>query len=93
MAYIWTDEERYWRENYGARPYAGGKTFDTLSGGYRYGAEAANQYPGRSWNEIEPDLRREWNTYQYRGQSTWEDIKDAVRDAWDRITGGQTRTV
>jgi hypothetical protein len=21
------------------------------------------------------------------GQSTWEHVKDAVRDAWDRVTG------
>lgn len=93
MADMWTDEEQYWRTNFGTRPYASGRTFDTLSGGYRYGVEAANRYPGKSWNDVEPNLRRDWDMYQYRGQSAWEDIKDAVRDAWDRVTGRQTRTV
>ena len=28
-----------------------------------------------------------WERYEHRGQSTWESIKDAVRDAWHRVTG------
>ncbi len=92
MADIWTDEERYWRDSYGTRPYARGRTFEQLSGGYRFGTEAASRYPGRSWNDIESDLQGDWNTYHYRGESTWEQIKDAVRDAWDRVTGRQSRT-
>ena len=92
MADIWTTEEQYWRNNYTTRPYATGRSFDQLSGAYRYGVESANRHTGREWNEVEPDLRRGWDAYQYRGQNTWENIKDAVRDAWDRITGRQTRT-
>jgi hypothetical protein len=92
MADLWTDEEEYWRSNYGKRPYTRGRTFDTLRGGYRYGVESADRYPGRSWSDVESDLSRDWDQYEYRGQSTWEDIKDAVRDAWDRVTGRQSRT-
>ena len=93
MADNWTDEDRYWRTNFSSRPYAADRDYNTLSGGYRYGVEAANRYPGRSWNDVESDLRRDWDTYQYRGGSTWEQIKDAVRDAWDRMTGRQSRSV
>jgi hypothetical protein len=93
MADNWTDEDRYWRTNYGSRPYATGRDYDTLSGGYRYGVEAADRYPGRSWNDVESDLQRDWDTYQYRGGSTWEQMKDAVRDAWDRMTGRQSRSI
>jgi hypothetical protein len=93
MEDLWTNEERYWREQYNTRPYARGRSFDQLSGGYRYGVQSANRYAGRDWNEVEPDLRRDWDAYEHRGQSTWEDMKDAVRDAWDRMTGRQSRTV
>lgn len=93
MAEVWTNEEKYWRDTYATRPYTQGRTFDALSGGYRYGVEAAERYPGRTWNEIEPDLRRGWETYQYRAQNAWEDIKDAVRDAWDRVTGRRAPTI
>jgi hypothetical protein len=42
---------------------------------------------GRSWEEAEADLRRGWDTYEHRGTSPapWEEIKEAVRDAWDRV--------
>jgi hypothetical protein len=87
MADTWRDEEQYWRENYNTRPYARGSNYDTFSGGYRYGYEAADRYPGQTWDEVEPDLERDWDSYEYRGKSTWQQVKDAVRDAWDRVTG------
>ena len=92
MADLWTTEEEYWRVNYNTRPYAKGRTFDSLRGGYRFGVESANRYSGRSWNDVESDLRRDWNLYEHRAQSKWEDIKDAARDAWERVTGRQSRT-
>lgn len=91
MADLWDDEERYWRDSYNTRPYARNSTWEGLRGGYRYGYESAQRYPGRSWADVEPDLRRDWDMYQYRGQSTWEQVKDAVRDAWDRVTGRHSR--
>ena len=44
---------------------------------------------GRSWNEVESDLRTGWDRSEGRGgvESTWEKVKDAVRDAWHRVTG------
>jgi hypothetical protein len=93
MADAWTDEDRYWRDNYTTRPYARDRKYESLSGGYRYGFEAANRYPGRSWNEVESDLERGWSQYEHRGQSTWAQVKEAARDAWDRMTGRQSRTI
>jgi hypothetical protein len=42
---------------------------------------------GRTWDEAEPDLRRGWDSYEHRGKSPapWEEIKDAVGDAWERV--------
>lgn len=87
MADLWDDEDSYWRQNYATRPYAAGADYDTLGPGYRYGYESANRYRGRAWNDVESDLERDWSTYEYRGKSTWQQVKDAVRDAWDRVTG------
>jgi hypothetical protein len=89
---MWNDEDRYWRTNFSTRPYASGRNYDTFSGGYRYGWESAQRYPGRAWADVEPDLQRNWTSYEHRGSSTWEQVKDAVRDAWDRMTGQQSRT-
>lgn len=87
----WEDEDTYWRSNFRTRPYASdvGRDYDYYRPGYRYGYEAANQYPNRSWNDVEADLSRDWSEYQHRGTSTWEQVKQAVRDAWDRVTGNR----
>jgi hypothetical protein len=84
----WEDEDAYWQSNYRTRPYA--KTSSDYSfyqPAYRYGFDSANRYSGRSWDDVESDLSKSWNTYEHRGTSTWQQVKDAVRDAWDRVTG------
>jgi hypothetical protein len=90
----WSDEDSYWRSNYRNRPYASSteSDYDYFQPGYRYGYEAADRYPDRSWADVESDLSRGWNSYEHRGSSTWEQVKDAVRDAWDRITGQRRST-
>lgn len=89
----WNGEDTYWREQHGRRPYAqSGRTYDYYRPAYRYGVEAASRYEGREWKDVEADLRRDWETYPHRGteKSTWDSIKDAVRDAWDRVMGRTT---
>jgi hypothetical protein len=86
----WETEDNYWHENFTSRPYAlGPDYYERFRPGYRYGFESAQHNLGRSWDEAEPDLRRGWDSYQHRGASpsTWEEIKSAVRDAWDRVVG------
>ncbi len=65
---------------------------------YRYGWESAAHHRGKSWSEVEPELERGWETFRgadFKGesrlQSTWDDVKAAVRDAWDRVAGGSDR--
>lgn len=86
----WNEEDRFWRENYRSRPYTDeNEGYERYQPGYRYGTEAARRHEGRPWNEAEPELRKGWQSYEHRGESrsTWDEIKDAARDAWDRVTG------
>jgi hypothetical protein len=83
----WTTEDQYWRNNWNTRPYAtADRGYDYYRPGYQYGYESANRYRGREWNDVESDLRSGWDRFEHRGQSTWEHVKDAVRDAWNRVT-------
>lgn len=83
----WTPEETYWRANWSNRPYASAdRTFGYYEPGYRYGYESANRYRGRKYEDVEGELQAGWNRYEHRGESTWENVKHAVRDAWDRVT-------
>jgi hypothetical protein len=86
----WETEDNYWFENFSSRPYALGADFyERFRPAFRYGFESAAQSMGRSWDEAEADLRRGWESYEHRGTdpSPWEEIKEAVRDAWDRVAG------
>jgi hypothetical protein len=85
----WSEHDAYWRANYRGRPYAssGNMDYTVFQPGYRYGYDAANRYEGRSWSEVESDLATGWDSFEQRGTSTWEQMKAAVRDAWDRVMG------
>jgi hypothetical protein len=83
----WTTESGYWRDTYKTRPYFGaGRDYEYYEPAYRYGFESANQYRGRSWDDVQADLERGWEIYKLRGKLAWAEIKDAVRDSWDRAT-------
>jgi hypothetical protein len=81
----WTTESGYWRNNYKTRPYfSASREYDYYEPAYRYGYESADKYHGRSWDDVQADMERGWENYTLRGKLAWNEIKDAVRDAWDR---------
>jgi hypothetical protein len=51
---------------------------------HHFGAYAAARYPGKSWDEIEADLRRGWETPEQHLEAGWDEIKAVVHDAWSR---------
>jgi hypothetical protein len=85
----WEQEERWWRDNYATRPYAAGRTYEEFRPAYQYGYQSAAHHMGRTWNEVEQDARSGWDKFEGKGPggAKWENVKDAVRDAWHRVTG------
>jgi hypothetical protein len=82
-----TMEEAYWRENYSSRPYIrSGATFDDYGPAYMYGVDNYARYHGKSFDEIEPELARDWQRAKGKSQLTWEHAKDAARDSWQRVS-------
>jgi len=73
------DFRTHYRTNYANNQYS----FNNYEPAYQYGYGLADnqRYHGRTWADIEPDVRRDWET---RGQGTWEDFKDSIRYAWER---------
>ena len=83
-----TAEEAYWRQNYSSRPYVTrGATFDEYGPAYRYGVDAYGRYEGRTFEQAEPELMRDWDRAKGTSRLNWENAKHAVRDSWQRITG------
>lgn len=64
-----------------------GQQYDESAPAYQLGSTAYGdeRYRGRSWDEIEPHVRRDWE--KSNPQSTWDKVKAAVRHAWNRAGG------
>jgi hypothetical protein len=82
-----TEEDAYWRENYRTRPYASStRSYEDVQPAYRYGWESRARYGNRKWDEVEPELGRNWNDYnQGSARQTWDEAKMATKDAWHRV--------
>lgn len=63
-----------------------GYTYERYEPAYRYGYTLATdrRYENKDWAAIEADARSEW---ERNNQGAWEDFKESVRYAWDRVRG------
>jgi hypothetical protein len=84
-------EDAYWRDNYSSRPYAGESTYDEYRPAYGYGVDAYTRYPNRSFDEVEPELGRDWNNKRGSSSLGWDRAKHATRDAWQRVSDAVER--
>jgi hypothetical protein len=79
-----TEEDAYWRENYGTRDYV---ESGTIYEDYGLGVDAYSRYPGRTFDDVEPEISREWNEGTRVSALRWESARHAARDAWNRVGG------
>lgn len=87
-------EESYWRENHATRPYARKDVgFDEYQPAYRTGVESYNRNPNRSFDEMEPELSRDWTRARGNSSLEWEHARPAARDAWDRVSNATERAI
>jgi hypothetical protein len=81
-----TREDAYWRDNYNKRPYVEhGSSYDDYGPAYGFGVAAVGQYPGRSFDEAEPEMSRQWGAGNGGSKLRWEHASPAARDAWNRV--------
>lgn len=81
-----TSEAAYWRDNFKSRPYAENATsFDDYGPAYGYGVSSYTKYPGRSFDDAEADLSRNWDGARGASKLQWDQARNATRDAWERI--------
>ena len=85
-----TLEEEYWRETYRTRPYfRQDLDYSEYAPAYRYGWESAarEDYQNRTFEEIEPNLQRDWEADRSRYPRPWSEMREAIRDAYNRTRG------
>jgi hypothetical protein len=89
-----TAEEAFWRENHARQDYARGRDYDTFGPAYRTGVSGYAH--GRTFEQQEEDLRRQYedeisrDVESRRDDSTatqlqWEEARHATRAAYDRL--------
>lgn len=77
-----TDFRSHYRSNFGTGDYP----YERYSSVYRYGYDLGTNpsYSNAEWSTLEPEVRRRWETERH---GTWEQFKDAVQYAWNRVRG------
>ena len=71
-----------WQQRYGT----GGGRWEDDEPGYRYGYELRGrpEYRGRRWDEVEADVRADW---ERRNPGTpWDRAREAIRESWEERT-------
>lgn len=87
-------EESYWRDNHASRPYARSDLgYDHYEPAYRAGVDSWNRNPSRSFDEVEPELGRDWSRARGKSSLEWEHARPAARDAWERLSNATERAI
>jgi uncharacterized membrane protein len=75
-----------YRTHYNATFANSGHPYDYYVPAYRYGYMLATdpRYRDYHWDQLEPEIRRNWEDYN---KDTWDEVKDAIRHAWYTIRG------
>ncbi|HEX7023560.1 MAG TPA: hypothetical protein VF187_01980 [Gemmatimonadales bacterium] len=78
-------EDAYWRANYMVRPYASGEPYDTFRPAYRFGWESYGRHPGRTFEDVAPELQHDWEHTGHSARLGWARARNAIRDAWHKL--------
>ncbi|MFZ4575355.1 MAG: hypothetical protein ACOYN0_13220 [Phycisphaerales bacterium] len=83
-----TVETRHWKEHHASRPWADPNlAYDEYAPAYRYGWESYSKrgISGRTFDNVEADLRHGWESARGTSRLGWDKAKSAVHEAWDRV--------
>jgi hypothetical protein len=80
-------EELYWREHFAAEPYYDPNfAFEDYLPAWRAGWEGRAKYAGRTFAEAERELKADFHWSRGESRLLWDQARDAVRAAWDRVS-------
>jgi hypothetical protein len=79
------EEDEYWRDQYNFQTYyQSGLTYEDYEPAYRTGYEGFGHFhrEDKNYEEVEPQLQRQFGLNAATSRLNWEQAKDAVRDGW-----------
>lgn len=79
-------ERSYWHDQLGNEPYYDEEFgFEDYKHAYRAGYEGFSHHAGKPYDQVEPDLKTDWERNKGESRLTWDKAKHATRAAWHRL--------
>ena len=91
-----SEEADYWQTNYRNTSYfQNDYEYSDYEPAYKTGYEGFRQHAatGRRFDEMEPDLQRDYEQTKGGSRLEWEKAKSATRDAWDRAKAKASNSI
>ena len=80
-----TTEDNWLRDEFPKRPYVRqGQTFEEYTPVYQFGGRSEANHTGRSFDEVEVDVKKEYELSGHNKTMPWGTAKPAVSDAYNR---------
>lgn len=81
-----TEYQTYFKNEYRNAPYySSGRDWNDYEPAYKYGYDTYGQYRGQRFEDVEPQLKRDWQQTKARSRLEWDEARGAVRDGWHHI--------
>jgi len=66
-----------------------GRSFEKAEPNYRAGFTSAHdeRYAGREFEDAEPEMRRNYETTSANSGDSWEELRQEVREGWNKARG------
>ena len=81
-----TEFTQHFERVYQSQPYySQDYTWKDYAPAYQYGYAAYGHYPDRNFNEVESELRQEWEETKLDTRLQWNEARDAVKDGWNYV--------
>jgi len=81
-----TTEHEFWRKEYETRPYfTNGTPYAQYGPAFQYGWVSYKNHKGKTFNDVEPQLGRDWESRRGQSKLSWNHAKDATHDARQRV--------
>ena len=82
------EEEQYWREHHAEEEWADkDSSYDQYVTAYRTGYQAYQKYGDKPYEEVEPELEREYLQSDANRVVSWSRAPPALKAAWRRASG------
>ena len=67
--------------------YSAGRHWNDYAPAYRFGRDSRQRHVGSRFDQVEPQLEREWNSARDKSRLGWIEARGAVEDAWSLTPG------